>query len=410
MIRRNIEPLIREALTDTPVVLINGARQTGKTTLVRALVSDIQKATYVTLDDPAVLAGAAADPHGFLNGLEGTIVIDEAQMVPALFRAIKMAADEDRRPGRFILTGSANILMLPKIGESLAGRMEILTLRPFSQGELEGRSETFIRRLFSGKGFRIHRRSQSDLSMAKRIHRGGFPEPVRRSASRRKTWFTSYLTMILQRDIRDLSNITGLVETPRLLALLASRSATLLNISELSRSAGIPHTTLQRYLALFEAAFLIHRVPAWATNVSKRLVKSSKILLGDTGFMAHLLNTSEETVLKNDNLSGRFLETFVGCELLKQIEWDDLKPALMHYRRAAGQEVDYVLEEGAGRIAGIEVKSSHTVTTHDFAGLRCLAEDAGANFAGGVILYAGDKVIPFGPHLWAVPIAEMWSD
>jgi predicted AAA+ superfamily ATPase len=410
MIRRNIEPLVKDALSDTPVVLINGARQTGKTTLVRALASDIPKATYVSLDDTAVLAGAAADPRGFLNGLEGTIIIDEAQMVPALFRAIKMAVDEDRRPGRFILTGSANILMLPKIAESLAGRMEILTLRPFSQGELEGRSETFIMRLFSGKGFRIHGRSHSGLSLAQRLHRGGYPEPIGRSANRRKNWFSSYLTMILQRDIRDLSNITGLMETPRLLSLLASRSATLLNISELSRSAGIPHTTLQRYLALFEAAFLIHRVPAWAANVSKRLVKSPKILLGDTGFMAHLLNASEEAVLRKDNLSGRFLETFVGCELLKQIEWDTLKPALMHYRRAAGQEVDYVLEEGAGCIAGIEVKSSHTVTAHDFAGLRCLAEDAGANFASGVILYAGDKVIPFGPHLWAIPIAEMWSE
>jgi len=213
----------------------------------------------------------------------------------------------------------------------------------------------------------------------------------------------------LQRDVRDLSNIAGLLEMPRLLALLASRSATLLNISELSRSAGIPHTTLQRYLVLFEAAFLIHRIPAWSANVSKRLVKSPKILQGDTGFMSHLLNASEEAVLRNDSLSGRFLETFIGCELLKQIEWDALKPALMHYRRAAGQEVDYVLEEGAGRVVGIEVKSSHTVTAHDFIGLRCLAEDAGAKFAAGVILYAGDKAVTFGPHLWAVPIAEMWS-
>jgi hypothetical protein len=410
VIRRNIEPLIREAFSDTPVILINGARQTGKTTLVRALVSDIPKATYVTLDDPAVLAGAAADPRGLLNGLVGTIVIDEAQMVPALFRAIKMAVDEDRRPGRFILTGSANILMLPKIAESLAGRMEILTLRPFSQGELEGRNETFIRHLFSGTGFRIRGGSHSNLPLAQRIHRGGYPEAIRRSAKRRRAWFSSYLTMILQRDIRDLSNITGLMETPRLLALLAARSATLLNMSELSRSAGIPHTTLQRYLALFEAAFLIQRIPAWAAKVSKRLVKSPKILLGDTGFMSYLLNASEETVLSNDNLSGRFLETFVGCELLKQIEWDSCKPALMHYRRAAGQEVDYVLEEGAGRVVGIEVKSSHTVTNNDFTGLRCLAEDAGANFAGGVILYSGDKVVPFGSHLWAVPIAEMWAE
>ena len=410
MIRRNIEPLIKAALADTPVVLINGARQTGKTTLVRALAAGFAKAAYITLDDSTVLAGVVANPRGYLSGLEGTVIIDEAQMAPALFPAIKMAVDEDRSPGRFILTGSANVLMLPKISESLAGRVEILTLRPFSQGELEGKSETFIKRLFAGKGCKLRERTRGGASLAQRIHRGGYPEAIRRTAGRRRNWFASYLTTILQRDIRDLSNIAGLTDTPRLLALLASRSAALLNISELSRSAGIPHTTLQRYLALFEAAFLIHRIPAWTANTSKRLVKAPKILLGDTGFMAHLLNSSEDAVLNNANLSGRFLETFVGCELLKQIEWEAHKPVLMHYRRAAGQEVDYVLEEGSQRVAGIEVKLSHAVNAHDFAGLRCLAEDAGKHFAGGVILYTGETTVPFGPHLWAMPISELWAD
>jgi hypothetical protein len=410
MIRRNIEPLVTAALADTPVVLINGARQTGKTTLVRALATGIRKAAYVTLDDSVVLAGAASNPRGYLSALEGTVIIDEVQKAPALFPAIKIAVDEDRRPGRFILTGSANILMLPKLSESLAGRMEILTLRPFSQGEMEGRNETFIERLFSGKGIRASDSAVHGAPLAQRIHRGGYPEAIRRSATRRRRWFTSYLTTILQRDIRDLSNIDGLMDTPRLLALLAARSSALLNISELSRSAGIPHTTLQRYLALFEAAFLIQRIPAWATNLSKRMVKAPKLLLGDTGFMAHLLNASEDAVLKDANLSGRFLETFVGCELLKQAEWEESRPALMHYRTAAGKEVDFVLEEGGRRVAGIEVKSSHAVSAGDFSGLRSLAEDAGKQFAVGVVLYAGEKMVPFGPHLWAVPISELWAE
>ncbi|MGA2262664.1 MAG: ATP-binding protein [Acidobacteriota bacterium] len=410
MIRRNIETLVRAGLAESPVVLINGARQTGKTTLVRALAAGIRKAAYITLDDSAVLGGVAADPRGYLSGLEGTIIIDEVQKAPALFPAIKMAVDVDRRPGRFILTGSANVLMLPKLSESLAGRMEILTLRPFSQGEIEGRRETFINRLLSGKGFPINDRAVHGTSLAQRIHRGGYPEAIRRAATPRRAWFASYLTTILQRDIRDLSNIDGLMETPRLLALLAARSSALLNISELSRSAGIPHTSLQRYLALFEAAFLIQRIPAWTANLSKRLVKAPKVLLGDTGFMAHLLNAAEDAVLKDANLSGRFLETFVGCELLKQAEWEESRPLLMHYRTAAGKEVDFVLEEGGRRVAGIEVKSSHAVSAQDFSGLRSLAEDAGKQFAAGVVLYAGEKVVPFGPHLWAVPISELWVE
>lgn len=397
-------------MADTPVVFINGARQTGKTTLVQALAARLPRCVYITLDDSAVLAGVAADPSGYLRGIEGTIIIDEAQMVPALFPSIKMYVDKNRAPGRFVLTGSTNVLMLPKISESLAGRVEILTLRPFSQGELEGRSETFVRRLFSDKGFTIRRRAYSGPSLAERVHRGGYPEPVRRRGDRRRNWFSSYLTTILQRDIRDLSNVSGLTEMPRLLAILASRSASLLNISELSRSTGIPHTTLQRYLALFEAAFLVHRVPAWSANLGKRLVKAPKILLGDTGFMAYLLNCSEGTVLKDANLSGRFFETFVGCELLKQIEWQEDRPMLMHYRTAAGREVDYVLEEGSGRVAGIGVKLSQAVQSRDLDGLRCLAQDAGKRFAGGVVLYTGESTVPFGPRLWAAPISELWSD
>lgn len=275
---------------------------------------------------------------------------------------------------------------------------------------MDDRRETLIKRLFSGRGFSITDRVVQDTPLAQRIHRGGYPEAIRRSAARRRAWFASYLTTILQRDIRDLSNIDGLMETPRLLSLLAARSSALLNISELSRSAGIPHTSLQRYLALFEAAFLIQRVPAWTANLSKRLVKAPKVLLGDTGFMAHLLNASEDAVLKDANLSGRFLETFVGCELLKQAEWEESRPALMHYRTAAGREVDYVLEEGGRRVAGIEVKSSHSVSARDFSGLRSLAEDAGKQFTAGVVLYAGEKMVPFGSHLWAVPISDLWAD
>ncbi|MBU8913182.1 MAG: ATP-binding protein [Spirochaetales bacterium] len=416
MVRRNIEPSLAAATADTPVVLINGARQTGKTTLVQTFAArpelpiNSEPSTYVTLDDASVLAAAASDPHGFVEEFEGPVIIDEVQKAPQLFPAIKMSVDRDRRPGRFLLTGSANVLMLPRLSESLAGRMEIITLRPLSQGEQDGRCETFVDRLMDGGRWRAPAREMSRQEFAGRVSRGGYPEAVQRiDLKRRRSWFASYLTTILQRDIRDLSNIEGLTNAPRLMALLAARSGGLLNVAEVSRSAGVPHTTLQRYLALFEATFLIHRVRPWTANLGKRLVKSPKLLLGDTGFMTYLLGASEATVLEDMVLAGRFVETFVGCELLKQIEWSESRPALLHYRTASGTEVDYVLEEGARRVAGIEVKLSRTIRKEDLRGLRSLAEDAGSRFVGGILLYTGDLCIPFGNNLWALPMGCLWE-
>lgn len=410
MIRRNIELALQAAMADTPVVLINGARQTGKTTLAQTFSARLENSTYVTLDDAGMLAAAVHDPQGFVAGLQGTAIIDEVQRAPELFPAIKMSVDKDRKPGRFLLTGSANVLMLPKISESLAGRMEIITLRPLSQGEQDGHRETFIDRIMRGWKWTAPATTLSHKQLAERVHRGGYPEVVQRSEARRRNWFASYLTTILQRDIRDLSNIEALTDSPRLMALLAARSAGLLNVAEISRSVGIPHTTLQRYLALFETAFLIHRIRPWTANLSKRLVKSPKLLLGDTGFMAYLLNTSEEAVLEDVTLAGRFIETFVGCELLKQFEWSESKPAIMHYRTGSGAEVDFVLEEGGRRVAGIEVKLARTLKQEDFRGLRSLAEDAKSCFAGGVILYSGEQPIPFGDKMWAIPFASLWAE
>jgi len=295
----------------------------------------LKKATYVTLDDAGALAAAVHDPRTFIARTAGTLIIDEVQKAPSLFPAIKLSVDRVRRPGRFLLTGSANVLALPAASESLAGRMEIITLRALSQGEIAGTRETFIDRLFAAADLSASSAPCSMGSLATRLHKGGYPEVVQRPAGRRSNWFASYLSTILQRDVRDLANIVGLTEAPRLLSLLAARSAGLLNVSELSREAGIPHTTLQRYLSLFEATFMMQRIPAWSANMGKRLVRAPKLLIGDTGFMAYLLNASEKSVLEDPQLAGRFLESFVGCELLKQIEWSENKPVLLHYRSAA---------------------------------------------------------------------------
>ncbi len=407
MYTRNIEPELREALADTPVILLNGARQTGKSTLVTRLAEQM-RASYATLDDATTLAAATSDPIGFLKGLGQTVAIDEAQKAPALFPAIKMLVDADRRPGRFLLTGSADVQMLPKVSESLAGRMQIITLWPLSQGELFGRKEHFIDRVFKSEMPRLIEADSNDLMAC--VSKGGYPEAVQRAeGKRRDAWYGAYITAILQRDVRDLANIEGLTEMPRLLSLLATRVGGLLNMSELSRTSGIPHTTLKRYLALLEASFLMQPLPAWHTHLGKRLVKSAKIHLVDTGLAAHLSGHPRSRLATDPTFFGHLLESFVVGELRKQATWSETRVGIYHYRTATGQEVDVVLENGAaGSLVGIEVKASATVTKKDFSGLHTLAEDAGDRFKQGVILYTGEQTVSFGKNMVAFPISSLW--
>jgi len=251
-----------DALADTPVTLLVGARQTGKSTLCRAIAERDHPARYLTLDDAATLAAAHADPVSFITAIEGPVVLDEVQRAPELFRAIKVQVDRRRTPGQFLLTGSANVLVMPKMSESLAGRMEVLTLWPFSQGEIEQTAEGFLAAVFGSKPLRPPPSAGSRRQVIARAVRGGYPEILQRiDAARRRAWFGSYLTTILQRDVRDLAHIDGLTQMPRLFELLAARAATLLNYAELSRTVGWPQTTLKRYMALLEATFLIHSIP-----------------------------------------------------------------------------------------------------------------------------------------------------
>ncbi len=408
MYQRNIEQHIKTALKDTPVVFLNGARQTGKTTLAQKIAQDVPSATYLTLDDAAVLAAATHDPAGFLQGL-GTAVIDEVQKAPALFPAIKASVDRDRKPGRFLLTGSANILLLPKVSESLAGRMEIVSLWPLSQGELEGVQENFISRLFKSTPFRAGQITSRKNDIGQKVLRGGFPEAVgRKDAERRRAWFGSYLTSILQRDVRDLAHIEGLSDMPRLLSILAARIGGLLNMADISRAIGIPHSTLKRYLTLLETTFLVRTIPAWSANHGKRLVKASKLYLCDSGLGAYLSGVNQLTYQDSSPQKGPLFENFVLAELLKQASWSDTPVTAWHFRTATGTEVDFIIEAADGRLAGLEVKASSTVRSDDFEGLKELAHHLKARFVQGVVLYAGDTIVPFGDCLWAIPIEALW--
>ena len=392
MYRRNCEPELTAALTDTPVVLLNGARQTGKSTLVTNLATGIP-ATLVTLDDATALAAATSDPQGFIAGLGARAVIDEVQKAPGLFPAIKLSVDRERQPGRFLLTGSANVLMLPRLSESLAGRMEILTLEPLSQGELHGHRETFIDALFAGDLPPMA--AAVEPNPKEIVIAGGYPEALGRApGKRRDAWFAAYLTALLQRDVRDLANIEGLTDMPRLLTLLAGRVGGLLNMSELSRSTAIPQTSLKRYLTLLEATFLFRPLPAWSANLGKRLIKSPKIHLIDSGLTAHLAGHTAESLTRNPVHFGGLLETFVVGEVRKQAAWSDTRVRLYHYRTTTGRDVDLVLEDAAGRLAGVEIKAAGSVSAKDFAGLDALAEDSGGRLGAGIVLYAGGRWCP----------------
>ncbi len=409
MLRRHLTRSIVEALSDAPIVLLLGARQTGKSTLAESLAAGEHPARYLTLDDPAVLTVARHDPADFVAGLEGPVVLDEIHRAPELFPALKAKVDRDRRPGRFLLTSSANVTLLPWFTEPLAGRMKVLTLWPLSQGEIEERMEGFVDVVFAATLPPLTEGLPDRSELVRRVLRGGYPEALARSAeSRRSVWFSSYLTTILHREVRDLANIEGLTALPRLLAVLSARVMALSNFAELSRSIDLPLSTLKRYMALLETTFLVQMLRAWSGKAGKRLVKAPRLLVSDTGLIAHLLGADPERLMLKPELFGPLLENFVAMELRKQLAWSQTRPSLYHFCTQTGQEVDLVLEEKAGRIVGVNVRASATVSAQDFKGLRTLADVVGKRFRRGIVLYTGSTAIPFGTHLHALPVGALW--
>jgi len=410
MIRRHLAERVLEALADTPVVMLQGARQTGKSTLAEWVAGGPHRAKYITLDDPATLSGMSEDPAGFLAASPGNLVIDEVQRAPGLFLALKAAVDRGRKPGKYLLTGSSHVLTTPRIADSLAGRMQALTLWPLSQGEISGKRESFLGILLGSGKHSWGASSEKGADIWDRMLVGGYPEPVGRATSeRRRAWHASYITTILQRDVRDLAAVEGLTAFPRLLAVLASRAAQPLGASDVSRELSMPYSTLRRYLALLEATFLVHLVPAWSANQGQKFVKAPKLLMADTGSMAYLTGASPDRLREDPTLRGRMLENFVIMELLKQAGWQKEPPALFHFRTHTGDEVDLVIEDARGRVSGIEVKGTASPGIHDFKGLNRLRLASGKRFFRGILLYMGHETVPFGEGMLAVPVPAIWN-
>jgi len=412
MLHRHLTGPLLESLADTPAVLVNGARQTGKSTLVQSPEVIGQDRQYLTFDDPGILAAARRDPNGFVAGLNAPVTLDEVQHVPELFSVIKAVIDRNRQPGRFLLTGSANVTLLPKLSESLAGRMEVLTLWPFSQGEIRGVKENFVDTLFSGKsvGWSGKSPAMSWEELLACIVDGGYPPAVaRKSAARRDAWFQSYVTTVLQRDIRDLANIADTTAVPRLLSVVAARAGGLLNFADLSRTMALPQTTLKRYFALLEATFLVQLLRPWARNLGQRAIQTPKVYLNDTGLLAYLLGVTVDRLKGEGNVAGSVLENFVLMELRKQCAWSATRPELFYWRTVSGREVDIVLEDRTGKVVGVEVKAAATLGSNDVGGLQALATAVGKNWVRGVVLYAGAETIPFSANLHGIPIRRLWS-
>jgi hypothetical protein len=397
-----------EALTDSPVVLIHGPRQSGKTTLAR-IVGEPRGYAYRSFDDDVHREAAENDPAGFVDDLPEKVTLDEVQRVPSLFTALKASIDRRRVPGRFILTGSANVLLVPKLADSLAGRMAILRLHPLSQAELEGTASRFLDTLFSGS-FKTRRMDRLREELVTRVVSGGYPAALARSPKKRRaTWYRDYLEAIVQRDVKELSRIHSLQAIPRLLALTAAHTAQLLNVSDLSGSFQLSRPTIAAYVTLLERVFLLDTLPPWHSNRVSRLIKSPKLHLGDTGLACALLGVNADDLVQDRPLLGHLLETFVFQELKREASGHQDPHAFFHFRDRDGAEVDIVIERGTRAVAGVEIKAGATVRGGDFRGMRKLKEAAGKRFVAGVVLYDGETPARFGEGMYAVPLRRLWS-
>lgn len=404
---RLVAPRLHEALRDTPAVLIHGPRQCGKTTLAR-IVGEHRGYSYISFDDVAALAAANADPVGFIAGLPSRTILDEVQRVPGIFTSLKAAIDTRRVMGRFILTGSANVLLLPGLADSLAGRMGILRLHPLAQNEIEDRRPRFLDALLRGR-FNTGMSTSLGRELARRIVTGGYPAALaRKTPARRRMWFRDYVETQIQRDVRDMSRLRSFETLPKLLRLAAAYTAQLVNVADLAAPFELTRQTIHEHVALLERVFLIERLPAWHINKLKRLVKRPKIHVCDTGVACALLGL-DDTALAGDRATmGAMLETFVLQELRRQASFRPDPLEFSHYRDRDDFEVDIVIE-GQGVVCGVEVKAAASVNSADLRGLRKLRSAAGRRFCAGAVLYDGTATISFGENIYAVPVRKLWE-
>lgn len=416
-------PAVLDALQTRRVVLLAGARQCGKTTLAKAL-NQSQGVIYRTLDDVALLAAARADPHGFVAHGDGLMVIDEIQRAPSLLLAIKKEVDENPTPGRFLLTGSANIQSSPGVTESLAGRVAHQRLRPFAAGEIARVAPAFLARAVRedwaglASSFKavpgvapVTPLSGKDAVLMQAM-RGGYPEvqPLSDKAVRR--WHQDYVAALMARDLQDIAHIRRKDSMAKLLEVLAAWSCKLMDVSAIGGQLALARPTLESYINALEALFLVERVRPWAKTDYDRVSKQDKLVMTDTGLVASLLRWQFDKVRLDADQSGKLVEGFVFTQLAAQLDAQDEPHSLTHYRDREQREIDFVIETPDGMTVGIEVKAGSAVGADSFKHLVWFRErmlQNGTPFVG-LVLYTGEHVLRFGENLWAVPMHVLWGN
>lgn len=412
MIERHLLQVAQESLRAFRVTVLNGPRQSGKTTLAQQLVQGA--GSYWSFDDESTRAAARLDPHGFVEQGHSPMAIDEVQRGGNdLVLAIKAAVDGRNDRGQFILAGSTRFLSVPQISESLAGRAEILDLWPFSQGELLGVREMFLNTLMSEPDrlpqLRCEHLGRQELFG--RLIIGGFPELVDATATRAARWYRNYVRTVVERDVIEASAITQANELPTLLRLIAADTSGELVNTRLAGDARMGVDTVARYVSLLELVGLVVRIRAWTPSLTSREKRHSKVVISDTGLACGLLGRNVDGLgSPTSPLTGPMLESFVTMELIKQRGWSQPQPTIRHWRDRNGAEVDLIMEDDSGCIAGVEVKASSTVSSSDVKHLRRLQERLADRFISGVVLYLGTRVIPLGDHIWALPVSALWAD
>jgi len=400
---------LQDGLQTRRIVMLTGPRQSGKTTLVQQLIS--KHVEYRTLDDAIFRKAAEEDPHLFVEGIlsRRTLIIDEVQKVPDLLSAVKKVADQDNRPGQFLLTGSANIQSLPTVQESLAGRVGNIRLRPLSQGEIGGRKADFLDRAFtqSFRGKTTHYDRHTVIDMA---FRGGFPEPVRLGNTQRKGWHADYVDALIAHDLADVAHIRQRHVMRELVEILAAWSSKFLDITKISSGLAIERKTLASYISALQSLYLIEAVPAWNKTDYARVGKQAKLMMTDSGMMTALLGWKPNDLAMDPDKPGKLLETFVHHELSCQIDAAEEACKLYHYRDREKREIDFLIARADRSLLGVEVKSGVTVKGQDFKHLKWFKENlAGTRTFVGLILYAGEVAVPFGKDMWAVPYGNLWE-
>lgn len=407
LIPRRLADLVVEAMRDARVVALLGPRQAGKSTLAQALAAERLPAEYVTLDDEPTRSLAAGDPQGFVAGLGRRTVVDEIQRAPELLLAIKSRVDRDTTPGQFLLTGSANLRRIPTVADALPGRADYLTLWPLAQSEIQGGGHDLLAGLLDGEVPQITDAPVGRHEYAEMLLAGGFPEALTRAGASRGRFFESYATSLVEREVADTSRVHDPAAVGTLLRLLAARSGSLARYDALGRDAAIGGKTAKAHLEVLERLFLVRIRRPWHVNLGQRQVKAPKLYLSDPGLLAALLGADARRVREDDGFAGALFETFVATELERLASWSRQPLSFWHYREGE-REVDVVLERPSGEIVAVEVKASATVRAHDFRGLNHLRERVGRRMLSGVVLYAGERTLPFGDRLWAVPLQALW--